>query len=203
MVLGFVLGLTIALGRTPYLAGAARDLAVAGESLVGSGGHRLLTDAARSGAPARVVEAATAVVAVLVPGVTALLAVVAARGTLRLRAVVAVLVVALGGATYAYLGHGVASGALLLALAVGAVAVAATGPLVVAPLCALAGLLCGETLPQVVRSGRHGGLLAAQPAQLVHQAIYGTPGSPLWIRLVLLVVAALPFAFAAWLVLWR
>jgi hypothetical protein len=203
MVVGVAAGLALALGRAPYLAGAARSLAGSAESLVGSGGHRLLAGATRRGAPAQAVEILTAVVAVVVPGVTALLAVLAARGTLRLRAVIALVLAGLGAATYLYQGRGDASGALILALAVGGIAVTAAGPLVVTPLCALAGLLCGETLPELLRAGRTGAGLTAQPASLVHQALYGSPGSPLWIRVALLIVAAVPFGVGARLVLWR
>ncbi|HET9691782.1 MAG TPA: hypothetical protein VFP61_11555 [Acidimicrobiales bacterium] len=198
---GVVAGVAIALGSVPYLAGAAHTLASAAESLVGAGGQRLLAAAASSGAPATVVQVATAAVAVVLPGCTALLAVLAARGTLQLRAVVALALAALGAASFAYQAHGHAAGALVLALAVGGLAVAATGPLVVFPLCALAGLLGGETLPSLLSTGA--GSLAAGPAGLVHAALYGTPGSPLWLRIALLVLGAVPFAAAARVVLGR
>lgn len=203
MLIGVAVGLALALGHAPYLAGAARSLAAAAESLVAAAGRRLLAGAAHQGTPGRVVEVVTVLVAVALPGATALLAVVAARGTLRVRSVVALLLAALGAVSYLYQGHGKASGALVLALAVGGIAVAATGPLVVAPLCALAGLLCGETLPQLLRSGASGATGISQPASSLHQALYSSPGAPAWIRVGLLLVAAIPFAAAARLVVWK
>ena len=73
-------------------------------------------------------NAVTAVVAVLVPGVTALLLMYAARATLHLRAVVALVMAGLGVAAFFYLPHGVAAGAAVLAFVAAGMAVAATGP---------------------------------------------------------------------------
>jgi hypothetical protein len=200
MVVGVVAGLALALGEVPYLAGAARSLADTAQRLVGTGGHRLVTSAARRGAPHTAVLIVTALLGVALPGVTALILVVAARGTLRLRALIALALVALGAATFAYQGHGVASGALVLALAVAGIAVAATGPLIVAPLSALAGLLCGETLPRIL--SRHSTLPDA-PVAAIHAALYHSATSPGWLRVVVLIVAAVPFFFAARLAFWR
>jgi hypothetical protein len=193
LILGAVVGVILALGHVAYLAGAARSLADAIERVVGSGGHRLITSAAHHGASQRVVEGATSLVAVLLPGVTALLLVLAAKGTLRLRAVVALLIVAFGAAAFAYQPRGHATGVLVLVLIVAGLAVVLTGPLVAAPLCALAGLIAGQFLPRVVTN--HG--IAAGPVNQAHLAIFGTPGTPLALRVGLLVVACVPFVFAA------
>lgn len=200
LIIGAAVGIALVVTRVPYFAGATRSLADSVQQLVGAGGHRVITSAASHGAPRRAVQGVSAVLAVMVPGVTALLLVVAARGTLRLRAVIAVLLVALGGAAYAYQPRGVASGALLLAIAVAGVAVAATGPLVAAPLCALAGLIGAEFLPRLL--ARHSTLPNA-PVEALHQAIFDTTGSPLVLRVVVLVIAALPFAVGARLILSR
>jgi hypothetical protein len=200
LIAGAVLGIAVAAGHVAYLAGAGRSLADTAERLVGSGAARLVRAAASTGAPRRVVLGLGGFVAALVPGVTALLLIVAARGTLRLRAVVGLLVVALGAASYVYQPHGKATGALLLALAVAAIAVALTGPLVVAPLAALAGLIGGEFLPALLRSSQ---VVTQASVNDLHQAIYDHPGTPNALRIAVLVLAAIPFAAAARLVLWR
>ncbi len=200
MASGAVAGVALALGNAPYLAGAARSLADTAQRLVGSGGHALIKSAATHGAPHGAVVVVSALLGVALPGITALVLILAARSTLRLRAIIAVLLVALGAASYAYQGHGVASGALVMALAVAGVAVAATGPLVVAPLAALAGLLCGETLPRILSS--HSTLPNA-PVAAIHQELYHSPATPGWLRVAVLVIAAVPFFFAARLALWR
>ncbi len=192
LILGAAAGVAMALGHFPYLAGAARTLAGTAVALVGSGGHALIGAAARHGASRRSILGVQAVVAVVVPGVTAWLCVLVARGAMRLRWVVAVLLVALGAAAFAYHSGGVASGTLLLGLAAGVVAVTLTGPLVAAPLAAVAGLLAGSYLPTVVVDGSVGRPVVED----LHQAIYGRAGDPLGLHLVLLVVALAPFAFA-------
>lgn len=197
LVAGAVVGVGIAIGDVAYLAGAARSLADDAQRLVGTGGSQLVASVASHGAPKRVVLGFAAVIGVLLPGVTALLLVIAARGTLRVRAVIAVLIAALGIASFAYQPHGVAFGAVGLALAVAAVAVALTGPLVTAPLCALAGLIGGEYLPRLVST--HPAVAGAAISDL-HQALTGVAGTPLWVRLVLLMVAVVPFAVAARLI---
>ena len=89
LVVGVAVGVAIGIGKLPYFAGAATSLTDTAERVVGSGGHTLIRDAATHGASLRVVNAVTAVLSVLVPGVTALLLVYAARTTLHLRAVIA------------------------------------------------------------------------------------------------------------------
>jgi hypothetical protein len=195
---GVVLGVAIAAGEVPFLAGAARSLSDTAQHIVGSGGHKLITGAAHHGAPRRVVAAASAVVAVLVPGATALLLVVAAKGTLRLRVIVALALAVLGLASYAYQAGGVATGALVVALVVGAIALVATGPLVVAPLAALAGLIGGEFLPRLLERTT---TLPDAPVATLHQAIFNSAGSPLALRILVVIVAAVPFAIGARLVL--
>jgi hypothetical protein len=200
LVLGAVVGIAIAGGHVPYLAGAARSLAETAERLVGSGATRLIDAAASAGAPQRVILGVAGVIAVLLPGVTALLLVLAARGSLRLRAIVALLVVVLGAASFAYQSHGRATGVLLLALVIASLAVMVTGPLVAAPLAALAGLIAGEYLPTLVSSTR---AVTQRSVNDLHQAIYNHPGTPTGLQIVLLIVAAIPFALAARLIVFR
>jgi hypothetical protein len=120
----------------------------------------------------------------------------AARGTLRARVVIGLLLAALGGAAFFYLPHGHAAGVALLAGAVAGIAVAAVGPLVAASLAALAALIATTFLPRLLT----GHSVAGASVNALHQALFGTPGSPLWLRIVVLGVAALPFGYAARLV---
>ena len=147
LVVGAVIGIAMAAGHLPYLAGAGRSLADTAERLVGSGADRLIRAAARTGAPRRVVLGLAGVVAAILPGVTALLLIVAARSSLRLRAIIGLLIVALGAASYVYQPHGQATGRARAGPGVARLAVVVTGPLVAAPLAALAGLIGGEFLP--------------------------------------------------------
>ena len=200
LIVGAVLGVAIAAGHLPYIAGAARSLAETAERLVGSGANRIVRGAARVGAPRRVVLGFGGIVAILIPGVTALLLIVAARGSLRLRSIVALVVVALGAASFVYQPGGKATGVLLLALVVGGLAVALTGPLVALPLALLAGLIAGEFLPRLVQSGAH---VTQASVNSLHEAIYGRPGMPTALQIIVLVVAAVPFLFAARLIVRR
>jgi hypothetical protein len=200
MIVGVVAGVAVSVGHLPYLAGAARSLANTAQRLVASGGHHLITEVASHGAPQRVVLGSSAVVALLVPGATALLLVVAAKGTLRLRRIVALILVALGAATFFYQPHGSALGALVLAFAAAGIAVALSGPVLVAPLCALAGLIGGEYLPHLL--SRHPTVPHAVVSEL-HQALLSNPGAPAWLRVAALVVAVAPFAVGIRLVLSR
>jgi hypothetical protein len=200
LIVGVVAGVAIAIGHLDYLAGAARTLADTAERLVGSGASRLIQRLATTGASRRVVLGLTGAVAVLVPGLTAFLLIAAARGSLRLRAVIALLVLALAAATYVYPPGGQATGVLFLVLVVAAVAVAFTGPLVAAPLAALAGLIAGEFLPGLVQSGR---VVTQGSVSDLHQAIFGRPGTPVLLQLAVLLLALIPFAAAARLVFWR
>jgi len=110
LLLGIAVGIAVGVGKLAYFAGAATSLSDTAERIVGTGGRTLVHAAASHGASLRVVNGTTAVLTVLVPGVTALLLMYAARGTLRLRAVTGVLVAALGVAAFFYLPHGVAAG---------------------------------------------------------------------------------------------
>lgn len=192
MVIGAVVGVAMALGHFPYLAGAARTLANTSLRLVVSGGARLVHAAARHGAPRRVALGATAVIAAAAPGITARLAVAAGRGLLRVRAVVALLLVAVGAASFAYHPNGIATGTVVLALALAGLLVAATGPLVAAPLGAVAGLIAGATVPALVLHAR----VSRQVVADLHLALFDRPGAPFALRVALVVVALLPFAFA-------
>jgi hypothetical protein len=200
LILGAVLGIAVAIGHLPYLAGAGRSLADTAQRLVGSGGNDLVRWLASRGAPRRVVEGLAGLFTAIVPGVTAWLLVVAARGSLRLRALVALVLVVVGAASYIYQDHGHAAGVLLLTVIVGGLAVALTGPLVAAPLTGLAALIGATFLPDLLRGGHRVTQLSCND---LHLAFYGTAGTPDWLRVVVLVVAAVPFFFAARLVLWR
>lgn len=193
LIAGVVLGVVIAAGRLPYLAGAAESLAETGLRLVGTGGNELLRAAAKSGAPGRAVAAAAALIGILVPGVTALILVVAARSAQRLRQVLVVLLLLLAGAAYAYLPGGEATGVLALAAIASAAAFVATGPIVVVPLVALATLIGSEFLSRLTTSP---GLLPGRPVETLNRAILSHQGSPLWLRVVVLAISAVPFAFA-------
>jgi hypothetical protein len=199
LIIGAAFGIALAIGQVPYVAGAARSLDDSIQQMVGAAGHKVITSAAGHGAPRRAVQSVSAVLAVIVPGITALLFVIAAKGSLRLRAVIAVLLVAVGGAAYAYQPRGVASGALVLAIVVAGAAVAATGPLVAAPLAALASLIGAEFLPRLLARRS---MVPNAPVEALHQALFNSPGSPLALRIGVLVIAALPFALAARMLLW-
>ena len=200
LIIGVTLGVAVAVGRLPYLAGAGRSLATTAERLVLSGANRIISAAASAGASKRVVLALGSLVAVVLPGLTALLLVVAARASLRIRAVIAVLIVALGAASYAYQPHGNATGVLILALVVAGLAVTLTGPLVAAPLALGAGLIGGEYLPTLVS----GGMAATQSSvNAMHMALFNRPGTPAALQVAMLIIAALPFAWAARLILSR
>ncbi len=198
LFVGVALGVALGLGHLAYFHGAAESLSDTALRLVNTAGLTLAHDAARHGAPRRVVEGFTAVLGVLLPGVTAFLLVYAGRSTLRLRAIVAVLLAILGIAAFFYLPGGNATGVAVLALAAAGLLVAATGPLVVAPLVALATLIALAFLPRLLAS--HSTLPNA-PVNALHQALFATGGSPLWLRAIVVVVAALPFALAARLIL--
>jgi hypothetical protein len=198
MFAGAVVGIAIGVGRIPFVAGAARSLADTAQHLVGDGGDRLINGVASSGAPMRLVLGLAALVAVLLPGATSFILIVAARGTLKARAIAGAIIVALGIAAYFYQPKGIATGEIALALAVAAVAVMASGPLVAAPLAGLAGLIGAEFLPQIVTG--HSNLATANVANM-HQALTNSAATPTWLQVILLAIAAVPFAFAGRLLL--
>jgi hypothetical protein len=198
LIIGTALGVAISIGQVPYVAGAARSLANTAQRLMASAGHDVIKAAAGHGAPERVILGFSALLALLIPGATALVLVVAAKGTLLLRRIVALLLAALGAAAFFYQPHGTALGALALALAIAGVAVTLSGPLVVAPLCALAGLIGGEYLPRLVSS--HPTVPNAVVRSL-HEALFANPAAPAWMRVVALIVAVAPFALGLRLVL--
>lgn len=198
LLLGAAVGIAIGVGKLPYLAGAAASFSNTAQHVVGSAGLTILHDTAKAGAPQRVVEGLTALVAVLVPGLTALVLVLAARLSLELRAVIALAVLALGVVAFIYLPHGDAGGVLVLAALVAGIALIATGPLVAAPLTALAALIGTVFLPRLLATRS---TLPNRPVAMLHEALFSSGGSPLWLRIVVLLLAALPFAGAARLVL--
>jgi hypothetical protein len=197
LLVGVALGIALGIGDLPYFQGAARSLTDTALRVVGTAGLTLAHSAATHGAPRRLVDGFTAILGVLLPGVTALLLVLAGRSTLRLRAVVAVLLAILGVAAFFYLPGGNATGVAVLALVFAGLAVAVSGPLVVTPLVALATLIGIAFLPRLLAS--HSTLPDA-PVSALHQAIFASAGSPLWLRVIVLVLAALPFAMAARLI---
>jgi hypothetical protein len=194
LLVGIAVGVAVGIGKLPYFTGAATSFSDTALRVAGSAGHSLVRSAATHGASRRAVDAITALVAILVPGVTALLLMYAARTTLRLRAVIAVLVAALGVAAFFYLPHGIAIGVALLAFAAAGIAIAATGPLVAAPLAALAALIATSFLPRILSSHS---TLPNLPVSTINAALFSSAASPYWLRIVVLAVAALPFAFAA------
>jgi hypothetical protein len=197
LFVGVAVGLGLGLGKLAYFHGAAVSLSDTAIRLVGTAGLTLIHSAAEHGAPQRVVEGFSAVFAVLLPGVTALLLVYAGRATLRLRTVVGLLLAVLGIAAFFYLPAGHAAGVALLAFAAAGLAVAATGPLVAAPLVALATLIAISFLPRLLASRS---TLPNVPVSTLHQALFASTGSPLWLRVLVLALAALPFALAARLI---
>ena len=197
LILGVIVGIAVSAGRLPYVAGAARSFAATAEHLVLSGANRIISGAAKHGAPKRAVLGVGGVLAVIVPGVTALLLILAARVSLRVRTLISLLIVAVGAASYVYQPHGEATGVLILALMVAGLAVALTGPIVAFPLSLLAGLIGGSFVPTLF--SKH--FAATQNAvSALHVAIYNRPGHPLALQVALLVVALIPFAWAAKLV---
>jgi hypothetical protein len=194
---GVLLGIGVAAGRVPYLAGAGRSLASAAEHLVLSGTNQIERAAANRGAPKRVVLGIGGVLTILVPGVTALLFIVAARATLRVRAIIALLITAVGAASYVYQPHGEATGVLFLALVLAGLAVALTGPLVVAPLAFGAGLIAAEFLPTLFA---HRSSVTRAAVEALHTAVWGRPGDPLALQVLLLVIAVLPMVYAVKLI---
>ena len=197
MIVGVIAGIAVAAGRLPYLAGAGRSLAGTAEHLVLSGANRMVRAVADHGAPRRVVLGIGAVIALLVPGVAALLLILAAQVSLRIRSLIAILIVAVGASSYVYQPGGEATGVLVLALAVAGLAVALTGVIVAFPLALVAGLIGASFLPTLF--AKH--FAATQGAvNALHLAIYNRPGHPFGLQLVLLIVALLPMAWAAKLV---
>ena len=197
LIVGVIAGIAVVAGRLPYLAGAGRSLAATAERLVLSGANRIISGAAKRGAPKRVVLGLGGAIAIVIPGITALLMIVAARASLRIRSIIAILIVAVGAASYEYQPHGAATGVLLLALAVAGLAVALTGPLVAFPLALAAGIIGASFLPTLFSDHY---AATQRGVSALHQAIFNRPGQPLALQIVLLIVALLPFAWAAKLV---
>jgi hypothetical protein len=198
LIIGIAAGIAIGIGKLPYLAGAAQSLADTSQRVVGSAELTLIHHVAGHGASRRVVEGLAAIAAVLIPGLTAIVLILAARGTLRVRLVIVVLLVALGASAFISLPKGHAAGVAVLAFVAAGVVLIATGPLVVAPLAALASLIGTTYLPRLVSS--HSTIPNAPVVEL-HRALFADPSSPTWLRIVVLLVAAAPFALAARLAL--
>jgi hypothetical protein len=198
LILGAAAGVAIAFAHVGQFADPARSLANGAQQAVGSGGHRLLASAAGHGVPRTAVGTVAALLVVVVPGVAALLLVVAARCALRLRGLVAILLVGLGVAAYAYQPGRTASEAVVVALVLAGVAVVAAGPVVAAPLCALAGLIGAEFVSRLVANR---GALFDTVAVGVHQAVFHTGGSSLALQAGVIILAVVPFVVMARLIL--
>lgn len=197
LVLGVAIGIAIGVDRLAYFAGAAGSLSDTAERLVRSGFLALIAPGDRRHSLGRAVGGFLSFVDLLVPGATALLLVAAARLSLHLRALIGLAVVILGATSFHYLSAGSAAGTLALALGAGLLAVFATGPLLATPLVALAALIGTRFLPRLVSGRRSVPRLAVAG---LHRALFGTPGAPLWLVIAVLIVAAVPFAVAARLV---
>ncbi len=78
LIIGTLVGVAVAAGRLPYLAGAGRSLSGTAEKLVGSGAGRLTSYGSTAGASTRVVLGLSAILAATLPGLTALALVAAA-----------------------------------------------------------------------------------------------------------------------------
>jgi len=198
LIVGAVVGIAIGIGKLPYLAGAAGSLSDTSLRVVGTAERSIVHGVAHGGASMRVVEGLAAFLAVLLPGLTAVVLVYVARGTLRLRWLITIILVGLGIAAFVYLPHGLASGVAVLAFVVAGIALVATGPFVAAPLSALAGLIGAEFLPRLLATNS---TIPDAPVLALHRAIFGSDGSPLWLRIIVLALAAVPFAWAGRLVL--
>jgi hypothetical protein len=198
LVVGVAVGIAIGIGKLPYLAGAAGSMSDTAQRVVGSVELTIIHSADKHGVSYRVVEGLAGFLAVLVPGITAVVLLYAARGTLRLRGFIAFVIFALGASSFVYLPRGSAGGVFVLALVAAAICVVATGPLVAAPLAALAALIGTVYLPKLLQRTS---TLPDQPVMELHRAFYNTEGSPYWLRIVVLVVACIPFAWAGRLVL--
>jgi hypothetical protein len=194
LVVGVAVGIAIGIGKIPYLAGAATSLSDTSLRIVGTAELSIIRASGGHGATRRVVEGIAAVLGILVPGVTAVLLIYVARATLRVRSVIAVLLLGLGFAAFVYLPKGPALGVVLLAIVAAGIAVLASGPLIAAPLAALAALIGTSYLPRLLSAHS---TIPHVPVEELHQALYGSAGSPFWLRVIVLVVAALPFAWAA------
>ncbi len=109
------------------------------------------------------------------------------------RGLIALGVTLLGIASYFYHPGGNATGVLVLALLLAGLVLVVSGPLVVAPLALGAGLIGAEFLPTVIS-----GHLAATATAVndLHQAIFASPGTPLALEVLVLVVAIVPFGVA-------
>lgn len=198
LILGVVAGVAVAWGGLPYLAGAGHTLVQTSERLIQSGANRLISGAAHRGAPLRLVSGIEAVLAILIPGIAALLMIIAAKTTLRLRAIMALVISALGALSFVYHPHGKAIGVLILALALGGLAVTLTGPLVATPLAFGAGLIGGTFLPGLLRDHD---TVTQNSVRDLHLALFNSVGNPAWLQVILLLVAAVPFVFALRLVI--
>ena len=110
----------------------------------------------------------------------------------------ALLVAGLGVAAFFYLPHGIAIGVAVLAIRRGrdrGVGERARSSPRLSP--ALAALIATAYLPRIVESHS---TFANVPVGLLHEAFFSNVASPFWLRVVVLAVAALPFALAARLI---
>ncbi len=191
---GAVVGLVVALTHLQFVYGATVSLTNAAQSIVGSVANKIVSASAQNGAPKRVVQAISVLVALAIPGFTALFLIFVAKSAARVRVLLGAVLAVFGVLAYAYEPKGIASGALVLGLGVAAVAIGATGPFLVAPLSAMAGLIAGSFLPNVLSSS---GALPNAPVETFNQAVFGSTGAPIVLRVALMIVCCTPFAYAA------
>lgn len=204
LLVGVAIGVAVWVLKVPYLAGAGQSFATTLEKVVasiahwlGSSGTSVSTKSGNYNASPRIVDGFSGLGSALLPGITAVVLIFAAKSIRRVRWVVAILLAALGVASFSYFSHGSAMGVLVLSLVVAFLSVTMAGPLVVTPLAALAALIACEYLPHLFSSKA----LTDGPVGLIHQAFWSSPGQPSWLQLVVFVVACAPFVLAGRLVL--
>ena len=141
LIVGVVVGVAIGIGKLPYFDGAATSLC---DTALASRRHRGLDAHPRRCQPRRATPShrrARGGTCDSRPGCDGTSTHRRRGATLRLREVIAVLLAALGIASFFYLPGGTAVGVALFALLAAGLVVAVTGPIVVAPLAALASLI--------------------------------------------------------------
>src|SRR5579875_2449152 len=109
LILGVALGIALGVGKLPYFRGAAGSLTSTALRLVATGGLTLVHDVAKLGAPRRLVQGLSAGLGVLLPGMTALLLVMAGRATLGVRRLTTALLAGFAIGAFFYLPAGLRS----------------------------------------------------------------------------------------------
>lgn len=136
---GAVIGVALAFGRLPFLAGAATGLARTASEVtvhVTNWVTGLVSDQ-----PSRWTETTALVVGLVSPGLTALLLALAARAGIGLRRGIGGLIVVIGLLSFAVLPRAEAAGVFTVCVALGAAAIVGLDVLVVVPCAAVAAML--------------------------------------------------------------